>query len=417
MAGCAIMKIFLVGGAVRDQLLNYPVKERDWVVVGSTPQHMLEQGYKQVGRDFPVFLHPKTNEEYALARRERKNGRGYYGFICDSSAEVTLEEDLQRRDLTINALARDEAGHLIDPYQGLKDIQNKVLRHISPSFVEDPVRVLRVARFAARYHHLGFKLAPETRRLMYSMVKQGELAYLVVERVWQEVEKSLSEKNPELFFTTLRSCGALRIIFPEIDALFGVPNPSHYHLEIDSGVHTLMVLKEAAALSLDPKIRFAALVHDLGKALTPMRLWPKHHNHEESGIIPIQALCDRLRIPSVYRRLALLGCKFHLIIHRLEELKASTIVKALEAVDAFRRPQQLKDLLIICKADAGGCGRPLLNYQQDEKWQYLLNENAKITAAPFVAEQYQGFVIKEKLHEQRVLHTQTILNNWKLNEK
>lgn len=406
------MKIYLVGGAVRDRLLNYPVKERDWVVVGATVEKMKSLGFKQVGRDFPVFLHPKTGEEYALARTERKSGSGYYGFDCDASENVSLEEDLKRRDLSINAMAMDEQGQLIDPYHGLQDIKEKRLRHVSCAFSEDPVRVLRVARFAARYHHLGFHVANETRRLMYQMVKNGELQHLVAERVWQEWERSLSEKNPEIFMSTLRSCDALRIIFPEIDALFGVPNPPHYHLEIDSGIHSLLVLSAATQRSVDSPVRFAALVHDLGKAVTLPHQWPKHHQHEENGVPLIQALCERLRIPSAYRQLAVLGARFHLKIHRLDELKASTVVKILEATDAFRRPQQFAQLLLVCQADAEGCGREI-HYGQLQKWQYLLDENLKITAQAFVAENYQGVAIREKMHEARVELTQQILNRWK----
>lgn len=262
------MKTYLVGGAVRDSLLGYPIHERDWVVVGATPEQLLEQGYRQVGRDFPVFLHPSTGEEYALARTERKSAPGYYGFQCRFDPSVSLQDDLLRRDLTINAMAVDAEGELIDPYHGQADLQAKLLRHISPAFAEDPVRILRVARFAARYHHLGFKLAEETRQLMYSMVKKGELAYLVAERVWQEWQRSLQEKNPEIFITILRACGALKIVLPELDCLFGIPNPRHYHPEVDSGVHSLLSLQACVTMTCDPMLRFAALVHDLGKGCT-----------------------------------------------------------------------------------------------------------------------------------------------------
>jgi len=358
------MKIYLVGGAVRDQLLGYPVNECDWVVVGATPDALLQQGYRQVGRDFPVFLHPESGEEYALARTERKLAPGYYGFTCDFNPNVTLADDLSRRDLTINAMAMDDKGQLIDPYGGLNDLQAKILRHVSPAFVEDPVRVLRVARFAARYHHLGFKLADETRVLMYTMVKRGELAHLVPERVWQEWQRSLLERNPEQFIGTLRACAALRVVLPELDALFGVPNTRHYHPEVDSGVHTLMVLGASVQLSDDAMIRFAALVHDLGKACTPMGEWPSHHGHETRGLVVIDNLCQRLRIPADYRKFALMASRYHLIIHRLFELRANTIVDTFEHTDAFRRPELFEKLLIVCDADARGKGAGQVDYPQ-----------------------------------------------------
>lgn len=410
------MKVYLVGGAVRDQLLNLPVKERDWVVVGSSPEELLEKKFKQVGRDFPVFLHPKTNEEYALARTEKKSALGYYGFSCDFNRNVTLEEDLLRRDLTINAMAMTEDGQLIDPYNGQKDLENRLLRHISPAFVEDPVRVLRIARFAARFHYLGFKLADETRSLLYSMVKRGELAHLVAERVWQEWQKSLEEPNPEQFIITLRSCDALRVILPEIESLFGVPNPYRYHHEVDSGVHSLFVLQAAVASTQDPIIRFSALVHDLGKALSPMSNWPSHHGHEEKGVNIIQNLCSRLRIPNDYRNLAVMVSRFHLNIHRLFELQASTIVKILEQSDAFRRPTLFYNMLIACKADAEGCGREV-NYRQSKLWSYLLSECAKVNTKTIVSEGHEGEAIKQVLHQRRVICVELILNSWKLNEK
>lgn len=396
-----LMKAYLVGGAVRDQLLGYPVKERDWVVVGSTPDDLIKQGFQKVGRDFPVFLHPVTREEYALARTERKMGRGYYGFACDFNPDVTLEDDLARRDLTINAMAMDEKGELFDPYHGSRDLHARVLRHVSPAFAEDPVRVLRVARFAARYHHLGFKLADETRALMYNMVQRDELAYLVAERVWQEWQRSLQEKNPEVFITLLRSCGALNVVIPELDALFGVPNTAHYHPEIDSGIHTLMVLRQAVILSDDSMVRFAALVHDLGKASTPITEWPSHRGHELSGLPIIEALCHRLRIPVDYRKFSLMVSRFHLTIHRLDELRASTIVRTLEQTDAFRRPELFEKLLLVCEADARGVGREV-DYPQANDWRMILMECNKITAKTLVQEGYEGEAIKIGLHERRV---------------
>ncbi len=395
------MKVYLVGGAVRDQLLGYPVRERDWVVVGSVPDELIKHGFQKVGRDFPVFLHPETREEYALARTERKQAPGYYGFTCDFNPDVTLEEDLARRDLTINAMAMDESGLLIDPYHGQDDLRDRVLRHVSPAFVEDPVRVLRVARFAARYHHLGFKLADETRALMYAMVKRGELTHLVAERVWQEWQGSLLEKNPEIFISTLRSCGALQVVVPELDALFGVPNTQHYHPEVDSGIHTLLVLRAAVDLSDDPMMRFAAVVHDLGKACTAVAEWPSHRGHEMTGLPVIESLCARLRIPADYRKFALMATRFHLVIHRMEELRPGTIVRTLDQTDAFRRPELFEKLLQVCEADARGVGREV-EYQQAEKWRFLHKECAKITAKMLVEQGYQGEAIKTALHERRV---------------
>lgn len=410
------MKVYLVGGAVRDQLLGYPVRERDWVVVGATPQQLLAQGYQQVGRDFPVFLHPKTREEYALARTERKMAPGYYGFRCDFNPRVTLVDDLQRRDLTINAMAMDEDGQLIDPYHGQDDLKTKVLRHVSNAFIEDPVRVLRVARFLARYHHLGFTLADETRALMYAMVRRGELKHLVAERVWQEWQRSLEEQDPGLFIHTLRSCGALEVVLPEIDHLFGVPNPCHYHPEVDSGVHTLMVLDKAVALSVDPMVRFAAITHDLGKACTPMGSWPSHHEHEELGLVVIERLCQRLHSPVDYRDLALLASKFHLKIHRLFSMRADSIVSVLEQTDAFRRKTRFDMLLMVCEADAQGKGRDI-DYQQAHQWQYLLDECSKIKASSLIEDGYQGAAIKLGLHQRRVACVEHHINSWKKHEK
>ena len=410
------MKVFLVGGAVRDQLLGIPVKERDWVVVGSTPQQLLNKHFKQVGRDFPVFLHPKTNEEYALARTERKSAPGYYGFECNFSDSVTLEEDLARRDLTINAMAIDEHGNLVDPYYGRQDIKDKILRHVSPAFIEDPVRVLRVARFAARFHFLGFKLANETRSLMYSMMKRGELLHLVPERVWQELQRSLEERNPEQFILILRSCDALKVVLPELNSLFGVPNPVQYHPEIDSGVHSLLTLQAATALSSDPVIRFAALVHDLGKTLTPYQSWPKHYGHEDRGVAIIESMCSRLRVPNSYRNFATLVARFHLNIHRIFELKASTIVKILERIDAFRRPQHFNNMLLACQADAEGCGK-VINYPQLEAWNKVYLECCKVKHQGLIDKGYEGKAIKVALHQLRVASVKPILNSWKSNDK
>ncbi|MBA2656679.1 MAG: multifunctional CCA addition/repair protein [Tatlockia sp.] len=410
------MKIYLVGGAVRDKLLGFPIKERDWVVVGANPELLLQLGYQQVGRDFPVFLHPQTREEYALARTERKTAPGYYGFACDFNQNVTLEEDLLRRDLTINAMAEDEKGQLIDPYHGFEDLKNKILRHVSDAFCEDPVRVLRLARFAARYYHLGFRLANETRSLMYKMVKQGDLSHLVPERVWQEWQRSLEEKNPEIFIQTLRSCDALRIILPEINNLFGIPNPPNHHPEIDSGIHTLLVLEAAVELSEDPVLRFGALVHDLGKAETPMQDWPKHYGHEEQGVTIIESLSQRLRIPADYRKFAVMVSRYHLKIHRLFELKAETIVNTLEQTDAFRRPNLFEKLVLACEADSQGRGAKI-DYQQASSWFFVLQECAKVSPQRLIEQGYQGEAIKNELHQRRVACVTLILNSWKTNEK
>jgi len=348
------MKTYLVGGAVRDQLLNYPVIERDWVVVGATVDEMLALGYQQVGKDFPVFLHPETKDEHALARTERNTAPGYKGFEVHASPDVTLEDDLIRRDLTINAIAQDEQGNIYDPYNGQADIKSKTLRHISAAFCEDPVRILRVARFAARYAHLGFRIADETIKLMSDMVKNGEANALVAERVWQEFYKALNERNPEAFIQTLRDCNALKVILPEIDILFGVPQPIEHHPEIDTGIHTLMVLQQATKLSSEPATRFAALCHDLGKGLTPEEEWPSHHGHEANGIKPVQQLCKRLRIPNDFKELAVITAEYHLHVHRAFELKKSTLLKTIEKLDGLRKPERFEQFLTACKADSRG---------------------------------------------------------------
>ncbi|WP_455199519.1 multifunctional CCA addition/repair protein [Kaarinaea lacus] len=348
------MQIYLVGGAVRDKLMNLTPSERDWVVVGATPEEMLSQGYRQVGKDFPVFLHPDTHEEYALARTERKTAPGYKGFSVQADDNVTLEEDLLRRDLTINAIAESSTGELIDPFNGQKDIDNRILRHVSPAFSEDPVRILRVARFAARFAHLGFTVAPETRKLMQDMVEAGEVNALVAERVWAEFERALGEKHPGRFIEELRNCGALKILFPEIDRLFGVPQPEKHHPEIDTGIHTLMVLEQAAKLSTDTEVRFAALLHDLGKGTTPREEWPKHIEHEKRGTPLVKAICDRYRVPNTYRDLAMMVTPYHLHYFRVGEMRPDTILKTLEKLDAFRRPERFEQFILACEADSRG---------------------------------------------------------------
>lgn len=379
------MQVYLVGGAVRDELLGLPVKERDWVVVGGTRDELERRGYRAVGREFPVFLHPDTHEEYALARRERKVGPGYRGFSVEFGPEVTLAEDLGRRDLTINAIARSADGTLIDPYGGTRDLDRRILRHVSEAFVEDPVRILRVARFAARFAPLGFRIAPSTLSLMRSMVLAHEVDALVPERVWQESEKALRERAAGTFFKVLRECGALGRIYPEIDALFGVPQPARWHPEIDTGVHTLLVLEQAARLSEDPRMRFAALVHDLGKAATPRAQWPSHHGHEERGVALIEALAERMRIPGEYRELAVVVARHHGIVHRAPELKPATVVSFMEDADAFRRPERFALALLACEADARG--RTGLEQDPYPQRTYLLEARAAAAAAKPVAEE------------------------------
>ena len=347
------MKTYLVGGAVRDRLLGLPVKERDWVVTGATPDGMTGLGYKAVGKDFPVFLHPATGEEYALARTERKTGKGYHGFEFQAAPGVTLEDDLRRRDLTINAIAEAD-GRLVDPYGGEKDLKARLLRHVSPAFVEDPVRVLRVARFAARFAPLGFTVAPETLALMREMAQNGEVDALVPERVWQETLKALVCAKPSVYFETLRACGALAKVFPELDRLWGVPQPAKWHPEIDTGVHVMMVLDQAARLSPEPAVRYAALTHDLGKGTTSRDILPHHYGHEERSVKLVAALCERLKTPREFRELALLVAREHGLVHRAGELRADTVLKLLEGADAFRRPERFELFLTACEADHRG---------------------------------------------------------------
>jgi len=348
------MQVYLVGGAVRDERLGIPVKERDWCVVGATPADLTDEGYKQVGKDFPVFLHPDSGEEYALARTERKTAAGYHGFKFLTSPDVTIEDDLGRRDLTINAIAQDADGNFVDPYGGIKDIDNRILRHVSGAFVEDPVRVLRVARFAARFAALGFRIAPETMRLMRSMVTDGEVDALVPDRVWKETESALAGNDSRVFFEVLRECGALRVLFPEIDVLFGIPQPEKWHPEIDTGLHVMMVLEQAENLSSELEVRFAALVHDLGKGTTPKRVWPSHAGHEQRGVKLIRSLAKRLPVPNSCRDLGMLAAEYHTHCHRAHELRADTILRVLESTDAFRRPGRFEQFLLTCEADARG---------------------------------------------------------------
>ena len=365
------MKVYLVGGAVRDELLGRPAGDRDWVVVGATPIEMLDAGFVPVGRDFPVFLHPQTHEEYALARTERKTAPGYTGFVVHAAPEVTLEDDLLRRDLTINAIAKDESGTLIDPHGGRADLEARVMRHVSPAFAEDPVRILRVARFAARF--ANFTVAPETLALMREMVAAGEVDALVAERVWQELARGLMEATPSRMFTVLRECGALARLLPEVEALWGVPQRADYHPEIDTGVHVMMVIDMAARLAAPLPARFAALTHDLGKAKTPAEILPRHHGHETKSVALVEALCERLRVPIECRDVARLAARFHGDMHRVEELRANTGLTILERCDALRRPDRFELILLACEADhRGRLGWEERPYEAAARWRAML---------------------------------------------
>ncbi len=397
------MQKYLVGGAVRDQLLGLNVYDKDWVVVGATPEQLLDQGYTAVGKDFPVFLHPKTKQEHALARTERKTGDGYTGFQCHFAPDVTLEEDLLRRDLTINAMAQDEHGTIIDPYQGQQDLKKRVIRHVSDAFVEDPLRVLRVARFAAKLAHLGFRVAPETMTLMTQIVTSGELEHLTAERVWQEWHKSLSTQDPQVFLDVLRQCGALNIVLPEIDRLFGVPQPPQWHPEIDTGIHTLMVAKQAALLSETSTVRFAAQVHDLGKGITPEKEWPSHKMHCHTGLKIIKALCERVRVPNEYRDLALMVCEQHSNIHRAAELKPATKLKILNKFDVWRKPERLDDILLCCKADSQGrTGFETIDYPQQAIFESAYQAALSVQVQDIIADGFKGAAIREEMDKRRI---------------
>ena len=397
------MQLYLVGGAVRDRLLGRPVKERDWVVVGASPEELERQGFVPVGREFPVFLHPDTHEEHALARLERKVAPGYRGFTTQFSPDVTLEEDLRRRDLTINAMAETPAGDIVDPYGGRRDLEARLLRHVSESFIEDPVRVLRVARFAARYAELGFRVAEETVALMRRMTESGELTALVPERVWQETERALGESRPDVFFETLRECGALQVIFPELAALYGVPQPPRWHPEIDTGVHVMLALRYSAASGASTTVRFAVLMHDLGKALTAPEHWPSHRGHEEGGVPVIAALCARLKVPNGFRDLAVLTARHHAVVHRAAELRPSTVLKLLETTDAFRRPERFEELLAACEADARGrTGLEAQPYPQRDFLRRALAAAAAVTLDENERQGLAGPAIGEKMRDKRL---------------
>jgi tRNA nucleotidyltransferase (CCA-adding enzyme) len=398
------MKIYLVGGAVRDALLKFPVAvvEHDWLVVGARPEDLLQQGYLQVGKDFPVFLHPQTKEEYALARTERKRGHGYTGFAVDCDPSVTLEEDLQRRDLTINAMAQDTDGSIIDPYGGRADLEQRVLRHVSEAFVEDPLRVLRTARFAARFAHLQFTVAPQTMSLMRDSVAQGELAHLSAERVWVEIEKALGERDPQVFIQVLRDCGALQELLPEVAALFGVPQPAAHHPEIDTGEHILMALQQAVLLSADTDVRFAVLMHDLGKGTTPQTEWPRHLRHEQRGVKLVEQACQRLRVPRRHSDLARAACLYHTHCHRALELRATTLLKLLTATDALRRPDRFEAFLLACEADARGrLGLEHREYPQADYLRRVLAAAQSVSAEQFKERGITGKALGDAINTER----------------
>jgi len=397
------VKTYLVGGAVRDGLLKLPVKDKDWVVVGATPQTMLEQGYQQVGRDFPVFLHPKSREEYALARTERKSGQGYTGFVTDFAADVTLEQDLMRRDLTINAIARDEHGEYIDPYGGRDDIAKRLLRHVSAAFNEDPLRVLRVARFAARFAHLGFRIADETQQLMLQMAESGELAHLTAERVWKETENALQSANPQVYFQVLRDCHALAVLFPEIDNLYGIPAPAKWHPEIDTGIHTLMTLAMAAQLSPETDVRFATLCHDLGKALTPPEKWPSHHGHGLAGVPLVEGLCQRLRVPNHIRDLSMLVAEVHDLVHTIERQQPETLIQLFDRIDAWRKPQRVEQIALTSEADARGrTGFESNSYPQGDFLRQAFQVALSVSTKAVVEAGFKGPAVREELTRRRV---------------
>jgi tRNA nucleotidyltransferase (CCA-adding enzyme) len=398
------MRVYEVGGAVRDALLGLPVEEHDWVVVGASADELTAQGFRRVGKDFPVFLHPRTGEEYALARTERKTAPGYAGFEFDATPTVTLEQDLQRRDLTINAIARSEGGEIIDPWSGRADLEARVLRHVSPAFREDPLRVLRVARFAARFAPLGFTIAPATLTLMQEIVAAGEMEALRPERVWQETVKALATERPDVYFETLRGCQALKRVFPEVDALFGVPQPAAWHPEIDTGVHTLMALRMAAQLSRSETVCFAVLTHDLGKATTPSDLWPRHHGHERRSEELLERLCTRFPVPNRFRDLALLVARHHGSVHKAAELKAQTVLRLIIAADGLRQPERFEEMLLACEADARGRkGLENRPYPQGDRLRGALRAARGVDAAKVkAARNLDGAALGEALHDERL---------------
>jgi tRNA nucleotidyltransferase (CCA-adding enzyme) len=403
------MEIYIVGGAVRDELLGLQGSDRDYVVVGATPEAMLARGFRPVGKDFPVFLHPETHEEYALARTERKTGHGYHGFAFHAAPDVTLEQDLGRRDLTINAMARSRDGALVDPFNGQADLEARVLRHVGPAFVEDPVRILRLARFAARF--ADFSVAPETLALMGQMVEAGEVDHLVPERVWQELARGLMEAKPSRMFQVLRECGALARLLPEVDRLFGVPQRADFHPEVDTGVHTLMVIDQAARRDYGLPVRFACLTHDLGKGTTPADLLPRHHGHEARSVELAKALCARLKVPNDARDLALLTAYWHGNIHRGRELKAATVVSLLEKTDALRRPERFEQLLQACECDfRGRLGQEDAPYEVPEIFRQALAAAKGVDAGAIARSCADKARIPEEVHQARIAAVKTASN-------
>ena len=395
--------VYLVGGAVRDRLLGVPHRERDWVVVGGTPEELLAGGYRQVGASFPVFLHPETGEEYALARTERKQGQGYHGFAVDFHPGVTLEEDLLRRDLTVNAMAQDSDGSLIDPYNGQKDLENRVLRHVSPAFCEDPLRVLRVARFAARFSDEGFRVHESTMELMQRMTASGEIGSLVPERVWTEVAAAMASSRPGKFVEVLRECGALAVLLPEVDRLFGIQQPKKYHPEVDTGEHVLLTMNLAASEEWPREVVFALLLHDLGKGLTPRCELPSHVGHEKSGLPLVETVCARLRVPGEFRDLALKVCELHLRVHRLIEARPESVMKVIEDADLIRRPDRLPDFLHACEADyRGRKGLENRPYPQADRLRSALKIMLAIRARDLETEGLDGVQVGEKLRAARI---------------
>jgi tRNA nucleotidyltransferase (CCA-adding enzyme) len=405
--------VYLVGGAVRDRRLGRPVKERDWVVVGASPAEMQQLGFKPVGKDFPVFLHPKTNEEYALARTERKTAPGYQGFAFHAAPDVTLEQDLLRRDLTINAMAESADGQLVDPFGGERDLEQRLLRHVSLSFAEDPVRILRLARFAARYRQLGFRVAPETMTLCQSMVAAGEVDALVPERVWQEMARALMEPSPEVFIEVLRESGALARLIPELDRLFGIPQPPEHHPEVDTGIHVMLALQQAALLSDDLAVRFAVLVHDLGKGATPAAELPRHRGHEHRGVPLVEAVCERLRIPKTYRDLGRLVSKLHLHCHRALELRPKTVLKLLEQLDSFRRPERIEQFVLACEADARGrTGLENRDYPQSDYLRQAHAVASEVNGGMFAEQGLQGLEIAAAVQRERTIRLAAFKQQW-----
>lgn len=397
------MNIYLVGGAVRDALLGRQVTERDYVVVGGTPEQMVAQGFRPVGSDFPVFLHPQTHEEYALARTERKSGIGYGGFTFYTSPDLTLDDDLIRRDLTINAMAQTLDGQTIfDPFNGQADLKARLLRHVSPAFAEDPLRVLRVARFAARFADLGFTVAPETMTFMRQLTESGELLHLTPERVWKETERALGETHAEVYFQVLRECGALKVLLPELDALFGVPQRPQHHPEIDTGVHTMMALQRSCEYGYSTQVRFATLVHDLGKALTPQDEWPRHVQHEERGLVPVREVCNRLKVPSRFRDLAEIVCREHLLCHRVLDLRPGTVWRLLQRVDVLRKPERVEEYIQACICDARGrLGLENRDYPQADYLRSAIVAVRKVRAADLPSN-LKGLSVGEALVSARI---------------